>query len=203
MKRAPSLPPPLRNLREDDVDRIKIPSRRRCDGYERLTRYIGRYIKIGIHRFSSLEKGETSDVSTTVYVTVERLHTFPPWCVCIFVLYRKESRRKDAKGRERGKSDVKGRRGKKKKKTKRVSTYFVVDCDPRDRLCSRSGTPRSMLPVQGQRTGTANRLEWVLGYSKSTQHPQLKASDTQRGETTDPGPFPRPRLASSSPHSPG
>lgn len=144
-----------------------------------------------------MEKGETSDVSTTVYVTVERSHTFPPWCVCIFVLYRKESRRKDAKGRERGKSDVKGRRGKKKKKTKRVSTYFVVDCDPRDRLCSRSGTPRSMLPVQGQRTGTANRLEWVLGYSKSTQHPQLKASDTQRGETTDPGPFPRPRLASS------
>lgn len=97
----------------------------------------------------------------TVYVTVERLHGRRIHSRRIFVYYRKESRRC-----ERGKSDAKGEgrrvegeeriegegRG---KKTKRVSTYFVVDCDPRDRLCSRSGTPRSMLSVQGQRTGRA------------------------------------------------
>lgn len=41
------------------------------------------------------------------------------------------------------------------RESKRVSMYFVVDRGPRDRLCPRSGTPRSMLSVQGQRTGRA------------------------------------------------
>ena len=65
---------------------------------------------------------------------------------------RKEARTKP-RGRNRGISG--GRYNERKRKTKRVSTYFVVDCGPRDRLCSQSGTPRSMLSVQGQRTGRA------------------------------------------------
>lgn len=72
-----------------------------------------------------------------------------------------EKNRGDTKGEERGKEEETerkrdGRGGQeRKRKMERVSTYFVVNCGPRDRLCSQSGTPRSMLSVQGQRTGRA------------------------------------------------
>lgn len=60
----------------------------------------------------------------------------------------------EEKKREEESDGVKGRE-REEEEMKRASTYFVVDCGPCDRLCSQSGTPRSMLSVQGQRTGRA------------------------------------------------
>jgi hypothetical protein len=52
--------------------------------------------------------------------------------------------------------------------------YFVVDRGPRDRLCPRSGTPRSMLSVQGQRTG---RAESSSRYSDTGERASERASE--------------------------